>query len=336
MADLHPTRRGRKLANAPVRGLYGRAPQCSQVATTALREALIHRGPEQSERVGGAEKFRLCTPKVYKNGILLNVVEHKTSKLNLLWRNLPEGLVVDAAWLENEGIASNLRSYYATTGWLEQPARGVYRRSRGNLRWQQVVISLQTMLHKPFHVGGRTSLELQGFGHYLGFEQKQVHLYGPERPPGWLGVLSLPQAFIVHNSGRLFPSTPSARASDSDVTQVGWGQEDWSLTVSSPERAYLELLDELPHRESFDQADMIMQGASNFRPGVLHRLLLTCTSVKVKRLFFFFADRHQHAWRRRLTTEGIDLGKGKRQLVTGGRLDPVYLITVPETLDALS
>ena len=30
---------------------------------------------------------------------------------------------------------------------------------------------------------------------------------------------------------------------------------------------------------------------------------------------------------------GIDLGKGKRMLVRGGKLDPKYQITVPEDLD---
>jgi hypothetical protein len=37
-----------------------------------------------------------------------------------------------------------------------------------SLRWQHVVISLQTLLVRPFMVGGRTALELQGFAHYLG------------------------------------------------------------------------------------------------------------------------------------------------------------------------
>lgn len=32
----------------------------------------------------------------------------------------------------------------------------------------------------------------------------------------------------------------------------------------------------------------------------------------------------------------MDLGTGKRVLVKGGKLDPTYLITVPEELDGLS
>ncbi len=97
----------------------------------------------------------------------------------------------------------------------------------------------------------------------------------------------------------------------------------------------LELLDELPNRESFQQADKLIEGLVNLSPRRLQKLLEDCKSVKVKRLFFFFADRHGHAWLKRIERERIDLGKGKRMLVRGGRLDPVYGITVPEDLDAV-
>jgi hypothetical protein len=279
-----------------------------------------------------------------------------TSLLNRLEKDLPEGLVVDAAWLEERGIASNLRAYYVKSGWLEQPVRSVYRRPRGTLSWQQVVISLQTLLlRSPLFVGGRTALELQGFAHYLSYEIKTVHLYGPEKPPAWLQKLNLPQRFVYHNSETLFRNDPVTKGLGSlawnisegtgrdlsgfqggSLATIAWGQWDWPLTLSQPERAFLEMLNELPRRESFHQADMIMQGAANFSPRRLQKLLADCDSVKVKRLFFFFADRHRHAWLKRLDKKAIDLGTGKRMLVPGGRLDPVYLITVPEDLDAIS
>jgi hypothetical protein len=55
--------------------------------------------------------------------------------------------------------------------------------------------------------------------------------------------------------------------------------------------------------------------------------------VKVKRLFFFFADRHRHAWLKRVERAAVDLGSGKRMLVKEGKLDPAYQITVPKELD---
>ena len=87
-------------------------------------------------------------------------------------------------------------------------------------------------------------------------------------------------------------------------------------------------------RETFHQADVLMEGLRNLSPRRLHRLLVDCRSVKVKRLFFWFAERHSHAWLKRLERSGIDLGGGKRMLVRGGKLDARYNITVPENLDA--
>jgi len=236
------------------------------------------------------------------------------------------------------------------SGWLEQPARRVYRRPRGSLTWQHVVISLQTLLEYPLVVGGRTALELQGYAHYLAHETKEVHLYGPKRPPGWLSKLPLNTRFVYHNDRRLFrhsaalPRMNTATAKgrglqadsvpDSLVVQP-WGQWDWSLVLSSSERAALELLDELPARESFHQADMLMQGLTNLSPRRLQKLLADCKSVKVKRLFFFFADRHQHPWLKQLKKDDVNFGKGKRMLVKGGKLSRPYQITVPEDLGGL-
>lgn len=278
------------------------------------------------------------------------MTEPKRSYLYLLEMELPEGLLVDGNWLEQRGIASNLRAYYVKAGWLEQPVRGLYRRPRGTLGWQQVVISLQTLLGRTLFIGGRTALELQGFAHYLAQDVRAICLHGPDKPPAWLGKLNLPQHFIYRNSSRLFPDKSRTdnhaqplRGRDHDgfeplrgreLTSMAWGQWDWPLTLSHPERAYLEVLNELPRYESFHQADMLMEGAVNFSPRRLQKLLVDCNSVKVKRLFFFFAGRHGHSWLKRLDKTAIDFGRGKRVLVKGGRLDPDYLVTVPKNIDA--
>jgi hypothetical protein len=282
------------------------------------------------------------------------MVEQRAKHVNRLEHELPEGLVVDGAWLGRKGYASNLRAYYVKNGWLQQPARSVYRRARGTLSWQQVVISLQTILeYSPLLVGGRTALDLQGFAHYLPQSTSEVHLYGSKAPPAWVHKLGLEQRFVYHNDRTLFRNQPihfgltsvaldvtSGRARDLtklqgvDVNFVPWGQWDWPLALSTPERAILELLDELPARESFHQVDKLMEGLSSLSPRKLQKLLRDCASVKVKRLFFFFADRHKHSWLKRLDRSQVDLGSGKRMLVRGGRLDAAYQITVPEDLDA--
>ncbi len=276
------------------------------------------------------------------------MVEQTTGKLNLLEQQLPEGLLVDAAWLTEHGFATNLRSHYVATGRLEQPARRVYRRPREKLSWQQVVISLQTiLLRSPLTVGGRTALELQGFAHFLIKNEKEVHLYGPMPPPNWLYKLPFSVRFLYHNDRTLFHNErvhlgTTSRAWDVAQNKLAgagantgfivqpWGHWDWPLTLSTPERAILELLNELPAHETFEQADKLFEGLSSLRPRRLQKLLGDCKSVKVKRLFFFFASRHPHSWTKFVKRENFDLGKGKRMLVKGGRLEPVFQITIPD------
>ena len=270
------------------------------------------------------------------------------NKLNWLERKLPEGLLVDAAWLEAHGYSRSLRSQYVAAGWLEQPTRGVYRRSRGSLSWEQVVISLQAVLHFPVSVGGRTALDLQGYAHYLSQSPQVIHLYSDKKLPGWVSKLSVGPKLEFHNRTRFLPKIDqqpdklsiSASVTDkSESTQPGalriirWGQWDWPLLISTPERAILELLDELPNKETFHLVDMTMEGLANISPRRMQKLLEEATSIKVKRLFFFFADRHHHRWLDHIERERIDLGKGKRMLVKGGKLDPKYQITVPGDLN---
>src|SRR5262245_42224476 len=132
------------------------------------------------------------------------MTKQRTKKLNWLERHLPEGLVADARWLTRHGYSTSLRSQYVAAGWLEQPARGVYRRPRRSLTWPPAVISLQVLLEYPVLVGGRTALEIQGYAHYLTQDLKEVHLYGPKPPPQWLHKLQLDVRFFSHNDRKLF------------------------------------------------------------------------------------------------------------------------------------
>ena len=271
-------------------------------------------------------------------------------KLNHLTQQLPEGFLVDAAWLEKKGYSRALRHQYVGANWLEQPARGIFRRPRGQLSWQQVVISLQGLLKYPVSVGGRTALELGGYAHYLQQTQQHIHLYSDNKCPAWLLKLPLAETFVVHNrthflplvkiAPELFSIDDSTSIEDAlaaaGLTVMPWGNWDFPLVISTPERAYLELLDELPQHESFHMADVIMEGLTNLSPLRLQSLLEVTSSIKVKRLFFIFAERHNHAWLKRLDIDKIDLGKGKRTLVKGGKFNTKYQITVPKEFAAES
>ncbi len=263
---------------------------------------------------------------------------HRHTKLNHLQQVLPEGLPVDSNWLQKQGYSRQLIAKYLRHGWLVSPVRGVYRRDSAMIdhkSWEPVVISLQRLLEVPVTVGGRASLELHGLSHYLSMTAPtEVHLYGSEVPPTWVNKLPLKQRFVFHSTN-LFTTRDgsinnSTEYKQANFTQYKWGASEWSMLISTPERAILELLDELPTHESFHQIDVLMEGLSNLRPKYLNTLLADCRSIKTKRLFLWFSQRHNHAWLRTLDTENVDIGKGKRMIVPGGKLDPKYLITVPE------
>lgn len=163
--------------------------------------------------------------------------------LNRLEQELPEGLLVDAAWLTAKGYSTALRSQYVAGGWLHQPARRVYQRRSAPPTWQQVVVSLQTLLEFDLAVGGRSALELQGYAHYLRQRGTTLYLYGPRKLPTWLDTLPLPDVHSVYrNADALFPDAQMPEGyrkldarddqdkSDSFVVQP-WGQYDWPLIL---------------------------------------------------------------------------------------------------------
>lgn len=272
-------------------------------------------------------------------------------KLNLLHDLLDEGLLAPTGWLEAHGYSRALLGKYVASGWLESPARGVYRRPGPPLKWQHVVASLQLLNRSYLHVGGHTALIQHGFGHYVQMRGAQtILLYGPEVLPAWVNRLGLPELFAVRNDAMLgslrarrdqqgtprdFHDQPlsTERLAAFGLQEVAWGAWDWRLWFSYEERAILELLQDVPARESVYEADVLMQGLVNLRPKLVSALLRACGSIKVKRLFLALAERHAHAWFKHLDLAGLDLGQGKRMLVPGGKLHPKYLVTLPADLD---
>lgn len=261
----------------------------------------------------------------------------KYGNIKNLLEAVPPGFIVDSAWLEANGIGRRSVYDYVKSGWLERLARGVFRRptplarSSEEIDWQSCVLSMQHIMGYPIHVGGMTALALQGYRHHLALgDNYPVWLYG-SAIPNWVKKLSL-NAQVATRSRRLFADSEigqvQAHEKQAPGSTVGlpW---DWSIKMSTPERAVLEALDELPEHESFENVDKVFEGLTTLRPKLLDSLMRDCRKIKVKRLFFVFADRHGHAWRKKLHPAEYDLGSGDRALVEGGKIHPRYRIVVP-------
>ncbi|MBF9052072.1 hypothetical protein GTA62_19185 [Roseobacter sp. HKCCD9010] len=247
---------------------------------------------------------------------------------------VPSGYLVDAKWLTAHGIAYESFRDYVNRGWLERVYRGVFRRpgpiraKSNTLDWETCILSLQHIMGHNAHVGGMTALSRQGYDHYLRLgHTAPVWIYGDKNPP-WLGKLPL-NATIIQRKRTLFADPKLGVTSDKtlSVDSTPW---DWQLRISTPERAIMEAIEELPDHESFHNLDVVFEGLTTLRPKLLTALLHSCKKIKVRRIFFVFADRHDHSWRKRLDAKAFDFGTGDRALVKGGKIHPQYRIMVPE------
>ena len=269
------------------------------------------------------------------------VMNHlRKPRLKPLLDTVPPGFLVDTPWLNAQGIDPKSIHDYVARGWLERVVRGVYRRplpegARGahGESWEVPLLSLQWLMKYAVHLGGESALDVAGYAHYLSLGgRSRVQFYG--EVPSWLKRLPM-QTQVVVRRRKLFGGDPvgiddvgletGARGPTVEV----W---HWPIKASSPERAILEALDELPRHASFENLDKVFEGLVSLRPKQLMAVLQACRSVKVRRLFFVYADRHEHGWRKHLDTSRIDFGSGPRALVEGGKLHPTYRIYVAAAL----
>jgi hypothetical protein len=144
---------------------------------------------------------------------------------------------------------------------------------------------------------------------------------GPESLPTWFKRYAW-EARIEHHTLTLFEHVPAEASRQLDCGA-------FQIVISSPERAIMEEMRLSRTNDDIDHSIQLMENLGMLRPQVVQRLLEQCSSIKVKRLFLWAAEVAQHHWVEQLDLNTIGLGKGKRQLYKGGRLDAKYQITVP-------
>ena len=249
----------------------------------------------------------------------------KRSKLNLLQSLIPHKGIITAHCLKEHDIPPELVQKYLKSGWLERFGFGAFKKPGEHIKWQAALSAVQMQLDVPVHVGAKTALELKGQAHYLRLGEKGnlflFGLRGEKKLPKWF--LDGPWKYdfqVTYND--LFVKTPTQSLSQME-TEAG------QLTVSSPERAALEMLYHAPTLQTFDEANLIFENFVSFRTKLVQKLLESCNSIKVKRLFLYLAEKHNHQWFNKLNLSKIDLGSGKREIIKGGRFDKKYMITVP-------
>jgi len=247
----------------------------------------------------------------------------KKTKINRLIDEWTVGAPSTTSSLSYSGFSRDLLTKYKNSGWLEPFGRGAYIRSGDKVDWLGALYTLQTQLGRSVHAGGKTALELKGFAHYLPATQRRVFLYGPRGLvlPAWFTGDRFGVEFVVTRTN-LFPV--ELREGFTEFTE-----KDFSVRISAPELAMLEMLHLVPHKVGFDEARLVMGNLTTLRPEVVQELLEACRSVKVKRLFLYMAENQELPWLTKVDPSKVDLGKGKRMVVPKGRYDAKYRITVP-------
>ena len=243
------------------------------------------------------------------------------SKLNKLLSDWLKGTVMTGGQLKERGFSKQLLDKYKSSHWIAQVGKGAYKLYHDDIDWLGGVFGLQNSGYSV-HVGGKTSLELLGFAHYLIQKNQRVFLFSP---PG----LRISKWFLDYNWGLDVTSVATNMFDEKDkLGLIEHSHKEFKIHIASPERAAFEMMYHIPGKQGFDEAFRIMENLTTLRAEIVQKLLENCQSIKVKRLFMYMAEKVAHSWVEQLHTDQVDFGSGKRVIVPNGVLDKKYQITV--------
>lgn len=249
-----------------------------------------------------------------------------SSKINWLVNNTNPGAIVLQSWLTQNNISPSLVRKYVNSGWLNKIRAGVYFRpeSTGKLKpiWVEALNAANQQLQLSIHLAGVSSLTHQGLSHYLQLGNEQV----------WVGCsskLALPKWFREFDGQNWLFYTSSKLTQHSEKDYITINVNNREVKSSSAELAAYEVVNSIGKKISFEHAAELFQGLVNLSPRRVQSILNRSESVQTNRVFLFLSHYYQHQWAKRLDESQINLGAGKRQVVTQGRYDEQYQITVP-------
>ena len=222
------------------------------------------------------------------------------TRINHILAQNPSGVPMTSNWLASRRVSPQLLQGYKSSGWLSPLGRGAWIRAG-------------------------TALGYQGRLHYLPLGTSpvlQLSVGSNKKLPSWFTRQPFAKNLRALNADALFDPVSAG------LTE--WRTEEFSLKISSPERAMLEYCYLLPNYADFEEARQLMEGLATLRPGLLQSTLRACRSIKAKRLFLALADIVGHQWYGELNLESVELGSGGRHVVSDGLWNSRFKITVPE------
>lgn len=247
--------------------------------------------------------------------------ENKLMKMLDGW--LPHTLAT-SPWLNSLGISRQLARKYQGSGWIEPAGHGAFKRANETITWQGALHTLQQQLKLSVHLGGMTAISLSGAAHYLRMGKETIFLFSPPE-------VRLPKWFSFYQKDHHIEHIKTSFLARDCGTKV-YSHEGLDIKISSQERAILECLYLSPKNADLLECYQIIEGLTTIRPKLVQELLEGCTSVKVKRLFLYMAEKAKLPVIKHLELEKIDLGKGDRTIYKGGVYNNKYKLTLPREL----
>jgi hypothetical protein len=247
------------------------------------------------------------------------------TKINQLLQEQPPGVVLLSSWLAKHGYSIDLLKHYRKTAWLQSIGKGAHIRADDKVGYEGAIYALQKQAKLTIHLGGRTALSLLGKAHYLQLGDHKAVLFGAvgEKLPTWFKHRDWGVKLDYYETSFL---PPDLGFSEVEI-------KSFSIKISGAARALMECLYLAPQKQELIECYELMEGLNNLAPKQIQTLLENCQSVKVKRLFLYMAEKADHAWFKYLDLTKVDLGKGKRSIVSSGVLIDKYGITVPKELE---
>ncbi|MBR3074773.1 MAG: type IV toxin-antitoxin system AbiEi family antitoxin [Bacteroidales bacterium] len=246
------------------------------------------------------------------------------TKIKNIFDITPWDSVLFSSWLAAQGIDRKGQSLYVQSGWLERIAQGVYKKAGSHPTLYGAVASYNNQLGKSCHVGASSALDLRGYSHFVSMGKPSAYLFTDKesRLPGWFGSVEWDMS-VRYFTTSIFGGNLGLEVYDYNGVQ---------LLISSPERAFMECLHLSPEQFTLLDSYYVMEMMTTLRPALVQQLLEKCTSIKVKRLFLYMAEKAGHSWFRAIDLSNVNLGKGIRNISATGRFDKRYQIIIPAEL----
>src|SRR5699024_3744298 len=207
----------------------------------------------------------------------------KESKINKLLKAWPKGTVYLSRWLGANGYSSQLLNRYKNSNWIENVGVGAVKRFGDDISIEGALYALQKQAESTIHIGGKSALSLQGKAHYLQFSATKIQLFGGKNEKLPSRLIHYPwKAELQYFSSSFLPE---------DIGLVPIESKIVSCCISGPDRAMMESLYLAAKKVELIECYELVVGVNNLRPTGVRQLLGRCTSIKVKRLFLYMAEK---------------------------------------------